>query len=453
MSLLWRRLVFPVLLLIGALCCAVIVAASLEASWQAIVWVCIVGGMLAATGAAVAIQFFAHEQSRQITEAFQTAVPRDAGGIAAFVTPPPDSTIEDTLGSLASLFGRKLREAAHDQGRLLTIISSMSEGLVAVDRQQRIVVANRAAETLLGFKLQDAHGRPLWEQVKIDAIPQTANEVMLTGRAKTVRVGPVHGKYMEVIVSRLPASAGIVVVAHDITEATRYERLREEFVANVSHELRTPLSVIKGYVETLRDGAVEDRELATRYLATVANHTEQLTNLVNDILDLSRLEGGGVIASKAPVDLATSIRRVAELMRPAAEAKRHELTVEIDEALPMVIGNDEYLRRAIGNLVENAIKYTRDGGAIKVTAASASGDDQGKVIVTVEDNGIGISEDDLPRIFERFYRSDRSRSREMGGTGLGLSIVKHIVQGHGGSIEVTSTLGAGSRFLLKLPKS
>jgi two-component system phosphate regulon sensor histidine kinase PhoR len=273
--------------------------------------------------------------------------------------------------------------------------------------------------------------------------------VMLTGQSKTVNAGPLNGRYVDVTVSRLPASGGLVIVAHDITEATRYQRLREEFVANVSHELRTPLSVIKGFVETLRDGAIDDRERAMRYLETVANHTEQLTNLVNDILDLSRLEGRGVVVKKDRVDVAAVVRGAAELMLPAAQKKGQTVTVEVGEDLPAVSGSGENLGRAIGNLLENAIKYTREGGTIRVAATA----EEGSVEIVVEDNGIGISEEDLPRIFERFYRSDRSRSREMGGTGLGLSIVKHIVSGHGGTIEVTSKLGVGSRFLVRLGAS
>ncbi len=386
-------------------------------------------------------------QAQEIRAAIARAIPRTATGAFLFDAPASSTTIERALADLAELFGRKLHEAAQDKAQLLTIISSMTEGLVAVDRQQRILLANRAAQALLGVSPADARGKPLWEQVAVEGVATVASEVMLTGRPKTLTAGPWNGKYVEVMVSRLPESAGLVIVAHDISEATRYQRLREEFVANVSHELRTPLTVIRGFVETLRDGAIDDRERAMRYLETVAAHAEQLGNLVNDILDLSRLEGRTDTVRKDHVDVAHTVRQVAETMRPAAERKKQTLQVHVKEKLPRVLGSADYLNRAIGNLVENAIKYTREGGTIRLEAA----EENGRANITVEDNGIGMSEADLPRIFERFYRSDQSRSREMGGTGLGLSIVKHIVQAHAGTIEVTSRLGVGSTFVVRLP--
>jgi two-component system phosphate regulon sensor histidine kinase PhoR len=215
----------------------------------------------------------------------------------------------------------------------------------------------------------------------------------------------------------------------------------------VSHELRTPLTVIKGYVETLLDGALDDRALAARYLETVQRHTEQLTNVVDDLLSLSRLESAAAVPSPRPVQLERVAERVADLMQPAARKKAHTLVVHAAEKICPVMGNPEYLERAISNLVENAIKYTKENGLIRVTV----GGDAKRSTLEVTDNGIGIAAEDQPRIFERFYRAERSRSREMGGTGLGLSIVKHVVQAHHGTIEVRSAPGEGSTFRLTFP--
>ena len=280
----------------------------------------------------------------------------------------------------------------------------------------------------------------------IDRVLKAVTEISLTGQSMTVAVGPVANRYLEVTVCRLPLRpAGFIIVAHDVTETMRYEELRKEFVANVSHELRTPLTVIKGYVETLQDGAVDDRPRAMQYLATVQKHTQQLTNLVNDLLNLSRLDATAAIANPTHVSLQRIARRVADLHAPAAQRENHGLTVHAGAAA--VLGDSEQLERAVSNLVENAIKYTREGGKVDIVVHS----DGAQAIVEVTDNGIGIAADDVPRIFERFYRADRSRSREMGGTGLGLSIVKHIVQAHGGTIDVTSAPGQGSTFRMTFP--
>jgi two-component system phosphate regulon sensor histidine kinase PhoR len=203
----------------------------------------------------------------------------------------------------------------------------------------------------------------------------------------------------------------------------------------------------------LKDGAVDDRDRAIQYLSTVERHTEQLTNLVDDLLSLSRLDSTPGVPQPKPVHLTRVAHKAAELMHPAAARKGHKLVVQAAETLHPIAGNPEYLERAVLNLVENAIKYTKENGLIKLIVRAGSGNESGHIIVEVIDNGIGIPADEVPRIFERFYRVDRSRSRDMGGTGLGLSIVKHIVQAHGGTIEVKTEPGKGSTFRLKFPIS
>ncbi len=388
----------------------------------------------------VAVRRHIRSAAQLLTDAVPAAQPKRRSGDSFL--------IEDIADALA----RIMADAAKDQAQLLTIISSMSDGLIATDHQQRILLTNDAAAELMTFRSKDARGRQLWEMVPIEPVLKTVTEVSLIGQRKTISIGPVAGgKYLEVTIARLPTRpAGFIVVAHDVTETMRYEELRKEFVANVSHELRTPLTVIKGYVETLTDGALDDRPRAMNYLATVERHTEQLTNLVDDLLSLSRLDSTTAVPSPRPVHLECVAAKVVELMTPAAQRKGQTLSLQASEGLHPIVGNAEYLERAVSNLVDNAIKYTRENGTIRVVVRPENAGGQTNVI-EVADNGIGITADDLPRIFERFFRSERSRSREMGGTGLGLSIVKHIVQTHKGAIDVQSKPGEGSTFRLRFP--
>jgi len=231
-------------------------------------------------------------------------------------------------------------------------------------------------------------------------------------------------------------------------EIIRHDRDRSrDFLADVSHELRTPLSALRMFNELLKEGAADDPEARTEFLDSSGQQIERLDWLAQNLLELSKLESTGLSPRRAPVDLGLVIRKAHELLTPAVQKKAQTLLVDVPNDLPTLKGNADYLERAVANLIDNASKYTPDGGQIRVRA-NANGQ---SVTVEVSDNGIGIPKDDIPRIFERFYRVDRSRSREMGGTGLGLSIVKHVAQVHGGQIDVESTPGKGSTFRLRLP--
>ena len=354
------------------------------------------------------------------------------------------------LNTMADSLGRLLSQTSKDRAELLAILASMSEGVIATDRRQRIVVVNQRAGDLYGFPWQQAQGKLLWELVRNEDILKAATEVLASREQKAFQVSPASGLFLEVTASTYPADSaveGLILVAHDTTQSVRYQELRKEFVANVSHELRTPLTVIKGFTETLRDGAINDPVSGRKFLSTIERHVDQLTNLVSDLLELSKLESTPELPRKVSFDVAAVVRRATELLLPAAQRKEQALTMEIGPHAARVLGNPDYVERAVANLVDNAIKYTSERGKIQVVV----GRDATSVIVDVIDNGIGIPPQDLSRIFERFYRIDRSRSREMGGTGLGLSIVKHVAQVHGGSIDVASTPGHGSRFRLTLP--
>jgi two-component system phosphate regulon sensor histidine kinase PhoR len=354
------------------------------------------------------------------------------------------------LNTMADSLGRLLARTNSDRAELLAMLTSMSEGVVATDVKQNIVVVNQRAGELLSFDADKVQGKPLWEAIRNETIIKAAQEVLASKERRAFQVNPSVGRYLDVTACTYPADGpaeGLMLVAHDTSQSMRYQELRKEFVANVSHELRTPLTVIKGFTETLRDGALTDPVTGPRFLSTIERHVDQLTNLVSDLLELSKLEGSPELPRRVAFDLSTVVRRAADLLLPAAQRKEQTLTVETSRSLPRVVGNPDYIERAIANLIDNAIKYTPEKGKIQVSVVV----ERDSVIAEVADNGIGIPEHDISRIFERFYRVDRSRSREMGGTGLGLSIVKHVVQVHGGSIDVTSVPGQGSKFRLKLP--
>ena len=425
----------------------------LEREMAVIYWASAGAALLAIPLAALVTYFFARRTAAPIGRITDVAVAISRGDLdrrADIAETGEIATLGSAINSVADSIKGQVMQAGQQAGELLSIISSMGEGIVATDAQQKIVYVNAAAGALLGFPEAEARGKPLWQVLRFERIIRAASDVLETGRREDFELGAVAGRYLEISLTRYPphgAPHGLLLVAHDTTQSVRYQELRKEFVANVSHELRTPLTVIKGFVETLRDGAMHDPAIAPDYLAKIERHTNQLTNLVNDLLELSRLESQPDLPRRVSVDLAAVARKTIDLLMPAAQAKQQALELSVPAHLPLVLGNPDYLERAIANLIDNAIKYTPEGGRIDVTA-SANG---AGVTLEVADNGIGIPPDDIPRIFERFYRVDRSRSREMGGTGLGLSIVKHIIQVHGGSMDVLSTPGHGSTFRFRLP--
>jgi two-component system phosphate regulon sensor histidine kinase PhoR len=425
----------------------------LQREMAVIYWASAGAALLAIPLAALVIYAFARRTAAPIDRITDVAVAISRGDLdqrANISDTGEIATLGSAINSAADSIKGQVLQAGQQADQLLSIISAMGEGIVATDAQQKIVYVNPAAGALLGFDHAGALGKPLWQLLRFERIIRAASDVLESGGREHFELGAVSGRYIEISLTRYPphgAPHGLLLVAHDTTQSVRYQELRKEFVANVSHELRTPLTVIKGFVETLRDGALHDPAIAPDYLAKIERHTNQLTNLVNDLLELSRLESQPDLPRRVTVDLAAVARKTVDLLLPAAQARHQALDLNVPAHLPLVLGNPDYLERAIANLIDNAIKYTPEGGRIHVSAtANGAG-----VTLEVTDNGIGIPPDDIPRIFERFYRVDRSRSREMGGTGLGLSIVKHIVQAHGGSLDVLSTPGQGSTFRFRLP--
>ncbi len=396
---------------------------------------------------------FARRQTRAVVEMTGMASAIARGDLGHRVHPEATgelAILARALNEAAESLARAETQAVRSRDERLTILAAMNEGVLATDAKLCIRYGNPAAAAVLDFAAEAVEGRALREVVRDDRILRAAREALETGERRTFQAGPVKGRYLAVSVSPLPSQGspeGLVIVAHDISQSVQYEELRKEFVANVSHELRTPLTAIRGYVETLEDGAIRDAAKGPAFLATIAKNTRQLTNLVDDLLEISRLEGRTALPRRVRVDVGRSVQNVVDLLAPAARKKEQTLAADLPADLPAAEGDPDYLERAVANLVDNAVKYTPEGGTIRVAAARR---DDG-IVIEVRDTGLGIPPEDLPRIFERFYRVDKSRSREMGGTGLGLAIVKHIVQAHGGTVEAESAPGQGSCFRITLP--
>jgi two-component system phosphate regulon sensor histidine kinase PhoR len=359
-------------------------------------------------------------------------LPHEAGALAR------------AMNRMADELKARLESIRGESARLEALIASMEEGVVALDREGRIGRHNEAARRLLGI-VPEASGLKLWESVRVPGIEDRVREALARGAPVRSRfeVGP---RIVALSVGPVAGGEGALVVARDATEEQRYDQLRKDFVANVSHELRTPLSLVQGFVETLREGAWRDEARAPEFLETIDRNVQRLRALVEDLLELSRLESSGEVVRPRGTDAAALLARVEEYFRPLAAKKSLAFTVEAAAGL-VFRADPELLERAVGNLVDNAIKYTPEGGRVTVRAEEK----EGAVLLSVEDTGIGIPEADQPRVFERFYRVDKSRSRELGGTGLGLAIVKHVAQLHGGTVSLRSAPGRGSAFILRIP--
>lgn len=360
------------------------------------------------------------------------------------------------FNAMSARLAATFTQNAHDHEQLRAILSGMIEGVIAVDDEMRVLFANDRAGGLLGFDPHSAANRKLWEVARQRGFQEILEKGLRhTGpyREELDLKGPVE-RNLAVYVSRLPDPRlpGAVVVIHDTTELRTLERMRQDFVANVSHELKTPLAVIKSNVEALQDGAADDPEACRMFLGQASQEADRLAALIQDLLSLARIESGQLGLELQPVPLDAAILDCVERNQARAEAKSHTLVeVPPPDGPPNVpaLADPDALRQVLDNLVDNAIKYTRNGGTITIrwfgTADSAG--------FEVEDTGVGISDRDLPRIFERFYRADKARSREVGGTGLGLAIVKHLVQSMKGTIRASSQLGKGTTFRVTLQRA
>ncbi len=398
---------------------------------------------------------FTHELA-DLTEGARRMAEGDLKHDLATTGSPEVAALARSLNAMTARIAASLAQVERDRQQLRTILSGMVEGVVAFDNNLQILFANDRAAQLLEFAPDQVVGRKLWELTRQRAV-QEAAEKALRGqspyREELDWKGP-EDRSLAVYVSRLPGphSPGAVMVVHDVTDLRRLENLRQDFVANVSHELKTPLANIKSSVEVLQDGAADDPNSLKMFLGEIGDQAERLEQLIKDLLSLARIESGAITMEFEAVSVEEAVHTCLDRHRTRAEAKGQTLNGVALGGSPSDLAvwvDEEGLAQILDNLVDNAIKYTPHGGRITVRWQVMGQ----QVALEVEDTGIGIPDADLPRVFERFYRVDKARSREMGGTGLGLAIVKHLAQTMHGSVTAASEVGKGTVFRVALPRA
>jgi two-component system phosphate regulon sensor histidine kinase PhoR len=368
---------------------------------------------------------------------------------------------QDEIGDLAKSIDHmsdqirmRIDEVSQSRTRLEAVFFNMFDGVMIVDNDGKIKLINDTLKELIDLKEEAIDKRPL-EVIRTIEIQDIIDDILIKGEAVVKselrlllpeeRVLLVHATPIK----RNDQFDGAVLVFHDVTEIQRLESIRRDFVANVSHELRTPVTSIKGYTETLLDGAIEDKEVATDFLNIIQVDCDRLVKLVDELLDLSKIESGKYDLNKNCVNLSGLIEKVIKHLKKQAAKNNIEMINDSDKNLSKVLCDEVVIEQVFFNLCENAIKYNKENGSIKISAEES----ESSVTFHIQDTGIGIPDKDLSRIYERFYRVDKARSREFGGTGLGLSIVKHLIQAHGGDVYVTSQVGVGTTFSFSLPKA
>ena len=365
-----------------------------------------------------------------------------------------DTGVSISISELSERISLQMRETEREGTQLKSIIKSMREGVIVISREENLLLVNDAAKEM--FAIDDAAiGRPYMETVRNPDLQKLISRMQRKKKSATQEISVLYPRERSYLVSvRVsPRYREIVVVIFDITEFKNLERIKADFVANVSHELRTPLTSIKGYIETLLDRSYDTAEEKKNFLEIIEENTDRLIAIASDLLVLSELESGEADPRNSrkgheEIDIRETIVRSVGSLDSLFSKKGVNLSLEIEDALPPYRANRFLVERMIINLVENSAKYTPENGSVSVRATTLNG----TLRIEVEDNGIGIPPEHHERIFERFYRVDKNRSREIGGTGLGLSIVKHIVIQHGGTIEVKSVEGEGSTFTIELPR-
>jgi two-component system phosphate regulon sensor histidine kinase PhoR len=385
-------------------------------------------------------------------------------GVAEGIANGPVDNVQpeahDELGALAESLGRVAAQvnALVDRVRLEgarrdAILTGMVEGVLAVDKEMHVTFCNAAFATAFGGYGPVPAGMPVLRLVRDPEFLEMLRTVAASGESlkRRMHLTGADGRSFEVQAAPLAgaSSSGAMAILHDITDLERLERVRKDFVANVSHELRTPLTAIRGYAETLLDGALDDPAHRRRFVEIIQSHAIRLNNIASDLLTLSELESGRPPLAPGKLSVLATLEAAMRTVESEAAMRQVHLGWGTVEDL-QVMGNKIKLEQAFVNLLDNAVKFNRGSGEVWVEASRIS---PGRVAITIADSGIGIPSEDLPRIFERFYRVDKARSREVGGTGLGLSIVKHVIEQMSGVVSVESQLGKGSRFTVVLPEA
>jgi two-component system phosphate regulon sensor histidine kinase PhoR len=361
----------------------------------------------------------------------------------------------DEAGELGNAFNemagnirRLIEDISTESSKLDTVLSHMTDGVIVTDKEGNISLANKTAGRLFNFQTESAIGNTVIETTHDYEVANLTKRCLVIGEQLTTQVElTVTGKYLRVVAIPISGNvlSGCLLLFQDLTEMRNLQTMRRELVGNISHDLRTPLAGIRVMVETLRDGAIDDKKAAADFLTRIENEVDRLTQMVMELTELSRIEAGTAELKKSPVNLNELVNEAITQLKPLAIRKNVTLASALSDSLPVVDVDAERLSKTVTNIIHNAIKFNRSGGSVTVTTIS----DDETITVKVIDNGIGIPKEDLPHVFERFYKADKSRNNT--GSGLGLAIAKHTIEAHGGTIWVQSEEGKGSTFGFTIP--
>ena len=355
---------------------------------------------------------------------------------------------KDTLGLMTTELKDKLSEVSTQKNQIETILLHMTDGIIAFNRQGEIILINPAAKKLLSIGPEDNNFEDIFKKFNLNINMEKI--IYLENWTSTEQRIPVEDKYAKVIFAPFKNENerpdGVIAVIQDITEHVKLDNMQKELVADVSHELKTPITSIMGYADTLLEGEY-DKETQDKFLNVIATEARRMAKLVTDLLTLSRYDNNKKITQKETFDLGDLVKKCQDKLAIEAKKKNHNVNCFVTADVPPVYADKYDIERVVLNILSNSIKYTKEGGEIKIYVGFVYND----AYIKVFDNGIGIPEEDLSRIFERFYRVDKARTREMGGTGLGLSIAKEILDKNGGSIDIKSVVGQGTEVVIKIP--
>ncbi|WZL74753.1 ATP-binding protein [Clostridiaceae bacterium 35-E11] len=365
--------------------------------------------------------------------------------------------LADTFNIMTEKLNTTISEMSDKNTKLQSVLTSITEGLFAVDKSYKIILINPVAMKFFGIEDQNVYGKHILEVIRNNQLHDTFKDILdnyhigkteITIDYPVTKILKIHTNFIRLDMdpNRI---IGVMALIQDVTEMRKLEKMRSDFVANVSHELKTPLTSISGFIETLKNGAIGNEKVRNRFLDIIDIETERLTRLINDLLTLSSIENSNLNIKKEKIEVHEIVHEVNVMVESLAKQKQINYSTELEANLPSIIGNRDWFKQMLLNLVENAIKYTPEKGKVKVRIYQR----YDNIFIVVKDTGIGIPKEDKHRLFERFYRVDKARSRKIGGTGLGLAIVKHIVMSFNGEIKVNSELGKGAEFIVRVPIS
>ena len=419
----------------------------------------VLGGCILALLAATISWVISRRISRPIEQMKKSSEQFAAGDLSHRLTYPATEEmagLADALNQMAAQLDNRIKTIINQRNQLETVLTSMLEGVIAVDSEERIVSINRAAAQLFENEPANCQNKSIQEVIRSSALQQFIRSALNNPNPTEEDITVYQNEERVIDVKSSPLldagrqQIGTLVVFNDVTQLRHLENMRRDFVANVSHEIKTPLTAIKGFVETLQQGKVDKAEEKERFLGIIQKHVDRLNSIIEDLLALSRIEQEDERKEikLQQVKIRDIFEAAIQLCRSKAEEKKIRIELDCDKETTAVL-DPTLIEQAVANLLDNALKYSEPQSMVLVRSHRKNSE----VVISVQDHGIGIAQKHLPRLFERFYRVDKSRSRSMGGTGLGLAIVKHIAQAHGGQVTVESRLGEGSCFSIHLPQN